>query len=139
MKKIVLLAFLILLAACYDQISKENLSLLNGYWEIEKVSFPDGNTKSYTANTAIDFITIEGTSGYKKKVYPKLDGTFETSNDFQPFVLIGKEDGFEIQYKNNLNNWVERIDYLADNAFSVTNEEGITYSYKRFEPINITP
>jgi hypothetical protein len=78
-----------------------------------------------------------GLSGFRKKVYPNLDGTFDTSNDAEKFNLIEESNGFEMHYKTQLSKWVEKLDALNENSFSVTNAEHITYSYKRFKPINV--
>jgi hypothetical protein len=48
MKKIV--EFLIvsfLFASCQQEIKSEDISKINGYWEIEKVVFEDGKDKDY--------------------------------------------------------------------------------------------
>ena len=130
--------FLILLAiGCTDKVSGDDLVDLNGYWEIEKVVFPDGNIKEYSVNTSIDYIYLEGKKGYRKKVQPKFDGTFRTSNDADPFVVVELEDGFSIHYdiENGDNRKGQRSELLvglAKDRFSVTNIDGITYCYKRF-------
>jgi len=126
----------LLLVGCQNKVSQEELTLLNGYWEIEKVILPDGQTKEYKVNTAVDYIEVQDLSGFKKKVYPKFDGTFDTSNDAEKFTILEQQDGFEIHYKSELSEWSEIIKSLTMNSFSVTNAENITYSYKRFEPIN---
>ena len=42
-----LLLLLITLISCNSKPSKESIIKINGYWEIEKVVFPDGNKKEY--------------------------------------------------------------------------------------------
>jgi len=32
--------------ACKEKIKPEDISKINGYWEIEKVNLPDGNEKN---------------------------------------------------------------------------------------------
>ncbi len=129
-------AFICLLS-CKQSISESDLTKLNGYWEISEVEFPDGTTKEYKANTTIDFIKIASFKGFRKKVQPTLEGTYFANDDAESFLILQKEDSFELHYKNNLSEWNELLTALSDNSFSVVNKEGITYRYKRYEPINI--
>jgi len=142
MNKSICIAITFLLFGCSDKIRKENLDVLNGYWEIEKVVFPDGSTKEYAVNTSIDFISLEDKKGYRKKMQPKFNGTYDTSNDADLFILLEREGIYFINYEVNDNTGLEthrleELVSLSENKFSVRNADGITYDYKRFEPINI--
>ncbi|MGI9550400.1 MAG: hypothetical protein ACR2MT_04305 [Aurantibacter sp.] len=142
MKKILLFSSFFLFFGCANAISEEDLEHLNGYWEIEKVIFPDGSSKEYSVNTSIDYISVESKKGYRKKVHPKLNGTYFTSDDADLFVVLPHENRFTIHYgsKENCTPMAQRSEELislSENRFSVRNEEGITYQYKRFEPIDI--
>jgi hypothetical protein len=141
MKRIALL-ILILVISCSDKISEASLDHLNGYWEIEKVIFPDGSSKEYTVNTNIDYIFIEDKKGYRKKVQPRLDGTYDTSNDADPFIILERKGILSIHYntENHSDPMIQRSEELVsltNESFSVRNADGITYRYKRFEPVNI--
>ncbi|MFK5974772.1 MAG: hypothetical protein QM485_16030 [Flavobacteriaceae bacterium] len=122
---------------CTNSISEKDLKNLNGYWEIHRVTFADGKTKEYTINPSVDYIQIDGLNGFRKKVYPKFDGTYDTSNDAEFFVIISDKSNFEFNYKSELSQWKETIITLSTNKFSVIDKENITYEYKRFEPINV--
>ncbi|RKN76857.1 hypothetical protein [Ulvibacterium marinum] len=137
MRIVSVLTFVYLIIGCSDTLSKEDLNQLNGYWEIAKVSFHDGNTKEYKVSTSIDFIKIDSLKGYRKKVQPKFDGTFDTSNDAEFFLIKEQNGEFIFHYKNNLSEWKEAILKISRDNFSVSNEAGITYEYKRFNPINV--
>lgn len=142
MKKILLIVIYFFLFGCTKVVSEENLDLLNGYWEIEKVVFPDGQSKDYNVSTSIDYILLEDKKGYRKKVQPKFNGTFDTSNDADLFIILEQEGIFSINYNTENNNGLvtqrsEQVVSVSENSFSVRNTDGITYSYKRFEPINI--
>jgi len=137
MNKVVSFGIFLLLVACQNNVSQEELTLLNGYWEIEKVTMANGQTKEYKVNTTVDYIEVKELSGFSKKVYPKFNGTFDTSNDAEYFTIILEQDRFEIHYKSELSEWVEVLKSLDEKSFSVTNTENITYYYKRFEPINV--
>ncbi len=137
MNKIALLGYLFIFFGCSSGVSKEDLAQLNGYWEIEQVIFPDGNTKNYQVSTAVDYIQLEGLKGFRKKVNPKFDGTYETSNDAEAFMISEKGENFTINYKTELSEWAEKLTALGSDTFSVVNAEGLQYDYKRFEPIAI--
>jgi hypothetical protein len=137
MRGISILAFAYLIIGCSDTLSKKDLDQLNGYWEIAKVSFQDGNTKEYKVSTSVDFIKIDSLKGFRKKVQPKFDGTFDTSNDAEFFSITEQNGEFIFHYKNNLSEWKETILKISKDNFSVSNEADIVYEYKRFNPINV--
>ena len=138
MKKLLIICFLIL-ASCSSKVDKNQLHLLNGYWEIKEVTFKDGAKKEYSINSTVDYIKLDSLTGFRKKVVPKFNGTFETSNDAEPFHISISNDSIFMSYTNNSNTWEEVLTKLTEESFSVKNKEGLTYEYNRFEPINITP
>jgi len=113
------------------------LHLLNGYWEIKEVTFKDGAKKEYSINSTVDFISLDSMIGFRKKVSPKFNGTFETSNDAEPFRIRISNDSIYMNYTNDSDTWEELLISLSAESFSVKNNQGITYQYNRFEPINI--
>lgn len=137
MFRLTLLFITISLIGCGSPISKPDLNQLNGYWEIVSVEFADGQKKTYTVNPSIDYIELKEMEGFKKKMHPKFDGTYDTSNDLEAFSIIEKDGIFLISYQNNLSAWEEQLIKLEENTFTIVNEDNITYSYKRYEPINI--
>ena len=136
MKKISVL-LLILLASCGETVTKDSLQLLNGYWEITEVTLANKQQKIYKVNSTVDYIEVSNLKGFKKKVHPKLDGTFNASDDAEPFTIVEKEGLFIFTYKNDFSEWEEELVSLGKNSFTVVNQEDITYSYKRYEPLNI--
>lgn len=136
MKQFLILS-LLLCFSCGSKIKKDEISLLNGYWEIKEVIFKDGTKKEYSVNTTIDFIKLDSLIGYRKKVDPKFNGTYETSNDAEPLTIRISNDSIFMSYNKDSNTWEELILSLSNKNFSVINDQGITYKYERFEPINI--
>ena len=126
---------ILLMVGCSSKITQKDLDHLNGYWEIEKVIFPDGSSKSYRINETVDFIELTKNEGYRKKVRPRLNGTYEVSADAEPFIVLGREGVFSIRYSNELSEWEEQIKYIGEDKFSVVNQENITYHYKRYKPL----
>ena len=138
MQKFIALGIGFLLLGCAKKINKTDLSLLNGYWEIEKVTFPDGSSKDYKVNTSVDYIKYEAMSGYRKKVQPTLNGTFSATDDAKFFTILEKNGTFEIYYKNGLSEWQEQLVTLSKDHFSVSGQDNLIYSYKKYHPINIS-
>lgn len=138
MRKASIVCIVLLLAACSDKIELATIANLNGYWEIEKVTFPDGNSKEYNINTTVDYFEVKELKGFRKKVQPKFNGTYETSDDAANFSILEKEGLFTIYYSNDLSEWTEQLTQISANTFSVRTEDGILYQYKRFNPINAT-
>lgn len=132
---LVLLCFNFL--ACSEKVTKEELKQLNGYWEISQVTFADGQKKAYKVNPNVDYIELKEMTGFKKKVTPKFNGTYDTSNDAETFTIIENDGGFLFSYKNKLTQWEEKITEITANRFSIKNEANISYTYKRYEPIKI--
>ena len=128
---------LVLLVGCNSKVAKEDLQQLNGYWEIEKVSFPNGETKDFMSSTTIDYIELDGMKGFRKKVQPKFNGTFETSNDAELFTIVQNGEVFVLNYSGSVNSWKEEMISISKDNFSVTNQDTLTYNYKRYEPLNL--
>ncbi|MGC1514495.1 MAG: hypothetical protein WA810_02875 [Maribacter sp.] len=133
-----LLGFLCFVS-CTAPVDQEKLHLLNGYWEIKEVVLSDGTKKEYKINGTVDFILLDSLKGFRKKVDPKFNGTFETSDDAEQFSIEMRADSIFMHYGTPMNSWKEVLVSLDDEGFAVKNEQGIIYRYQRFEPLNITP
>ena len=137
MRQILVVFVISLILGCSKKPSKEDLHYLNGYWEIDKVVFPHGDTKTYEQSTTVDYLALEGNTGFRKKVQPKLNGGFTTSNDAELFEILEENGSLIISYKNELSEWQEQLIGLSTNHFTVVNDENIRYYYKRFQPLEI--
>ena len=122
---------------CGKKISKDELHLLNGYWQITEVELKSGDKKEYTLGSSVDFIHLEGLKGYRKKVQPNILGGFETSDDAQNFKVVAANETIIFSYQNSLSKWSENLVQLDHNSFMVIDEEGTKYIYKRYEPIKL--
>lgn len=125
MRKIVIL-LLFSFISCKKSFVKDDFLKLNGYWQIEKVTFPDGSERSYNDAPSVDYIEInDSLVGFRIKLVPTLNGKFE-SNDVKEYFYI-KDDSF--YYKTDFSEWTEKIVSIEDSVFSVKNEEGKQYTY----------
>ena len=129
MKRLIILFFFII--SCDKQI---NLDLINGYWEIVSVSKNNEFVKEYPFSNAVDFFIIDSlNNGYRKKIKPKINGSFEITLHEIPISIKKNNNFYEIKYYSTGNQYVETISKLDQNRLVIKNSEGIIFSYKRFE------
>ena len=129
MKRLIILFFFII--SCDKQI---NLDLINGYWEIVSVSKNNEFVKEYPFSNAVDFFIIDSlNNGYRKKIKPKINGSFEITLHEIPISIKNSNNFYEIKYYSTGIQYVETISKLDQNRLVIKNSEGIIFSYKRFE------
>ncbi len=137
MKIYLYIVAVLLLVSCSKTINVDNL---NGYWEIQEVIMPDGTKKAYNFNDTVDYIEITtDTTGLRKKMKPNLEGTYNTSSDPENFTIKTEDNSVTLHYKTPYSSWQETVNELSSEKLQVTNELGIIYIYKPYEPINIKP
>ncbi len=137
MRQLYIILGCLLICSCGDRVSREDITFLAGYWEIKQVKFPNGDTKTYDMNATIDYIDITGTKGYRKKVQPLIDGSFETSDDAEYFSIIERDGSFIVVYESSMDVWEEEIRSIKETELRLVNEDQITYIYERFQPITL--
>lgn len=139
MKKLFLMLFLsILVVACHKKVTTADIPKVNGYWEIEKVVFPDGTKKEYAINQTFDYFSVENNKGFRKKVTPQLDGTFLVNDDAEKVEIKEEQGKYSIYYKTFLMKWKEEISSISDEKLVLINDVKNEYHYKRASPINLT-
>lgn len=134
-KKLSFLVFFILIS-CKQEVKKADIDLLNGYWEIAKVKLPNGKVKEYTINESIDFFEISEGKGFRKKVQPQFDGTFQSNDSQESIQLSDSNNRFYLKYKTNFGKWTEQIVTIQDSVLVLKNDS-LTYYYKRFKPLKV--
>ena len=132
---------LVILTLCCVSCQKNNpqdqIQYLNGYWEIKKVILPNGSQKDYKFSQNIDFIEITNSTGIRKKVQPRLDGSFIVNNDSESFSLKIEGDSLRLYYKTTLSTWKETIISAKENHITIKNEAGNVYFYERYKKIKL--
>lgn len=126
--------------SCNKKTAKQNLTFVNGYWEISKVQIKEGNDKEYNFNQSIDFFEIKGDSiGFRKKLYPQYNGRFTSqgSKTGIPFTILENNNNVNFNYKNGTKKWTEALISVKENEMITKNENGNTYFYKRYEKIKL--
>jgi len=139
-KTFLLLIFSIIMlfsVSCKQENKEQQIEYLNGYWEIEKVNLPNGETKTYSINMLIDFIEIEDGKGFRKKVAPQLDGSFQITEDTENIEVKIEDNQVILYYTTPFHNWKETVVEANEKQLVIRNEEDFLYTYNRFEKLNL--
>lgn len=139
MKKIVLITLIFIFSiSCTKKISPSNISKINGYWEIEKVVFPDGTEKEYAINQMFDYFSVQNNIGFRKKVTPQLDGSFLVNDDAEKITIKQENEKYIINYATFYSKWKEEIHSISDEKLVLINDAKNEYHYKKATSINLT-
>ncbi|WP_231129588.1 hypothetical protein [Flavobacterium sufflavum] len=125
------------LVSCQQKITPEDISKLNGYWEIEKVSFKEGEDKEYKMNENFDFFKIANNKGIRRKVRPQFDGTFLFNDDYENVKVRFTEDHVYLDYTTAYAKWSEELVSISDDEMLIKNDQNKEYQYKKAGPINL--
>ena len=138
MKKTVLLfiAF-ISFTACKEKVKPEDVSKINGYWEIESVNFPDGNEKNYKISETIDYFEIKNDSGFRKKVMPQFNGKYLVNDKSEKIKIVREDDKIYLNYSTEYSTWKEEVLEVTDDKLILKNEAEIEYQYKKPTPFTL--
>ncbi len=137
MKNIVFLFIFVFLFNCLPN-PESYIEHLNGYWEIDEVTLPDGSKRDYNFNDTIDYWIInDSMTGFRKKLKPNFDGTYSTSDDAEALKLIIKNDSLYIYYKTQFDEWKEIVLKATEKQLIIQNKNNFRYTYKRYEPLDL--
>lgn len=125
------------LVSCQQKITPEDISKLNGYWEIEKVSFKEGEDKEYKMNENFDFFEITNNKGIRRKVRPQFDGTFLFNDDYEKVKLRFEKEHVYLDYTTPYAKWTEELVSISDDEMTIKNDQNKEYQYKKAGPINL--
>jgi len=136
-KTILVLIVSVLLMACQKKVKPEDISKINGYWEIESVNMQDGNEKKYKINETVDYFEIKNNSGFRKKVMPQFDGKYLVNDESEKVKVIYDEDKVFLKYATSYSEWKEEVLEISDEKLVLKNEAEIEYEYKRPTPFSV--
>jgi len=126
------------LLGCENNQPEKMIAHLSGYWQIEKVSLSTGTTKDYNFSETIDYIEVQDSmTGFRKKMKPRLDGTYKTSRSLERFRLKIKNDSLHIYYTTPFDNWKETVLKANEDQLLIINAQKDIYSYVPYKPISI--
>ncbi len=137
MRKVFLLLALGIIFSC-SKDPETLITHLNGYWEIDEVTLPDGTKRDYNYNDTIDFLSVnDSLTGFRKKMKPNFDGSFSTSNDAEALKIVIENDSLNIYYKTPYSEWKETVLDATEDKLLIQNKDKLIYFYKRYEPLVI--
>lgn len=139
MKNLVRILFIsFFFVSCQQKITPEDISKINGYWEIEKVVFDQGEDKEYVVNESYDYFQIDkNNKGFRKKVMPQLDGTFIVNDTYENATIRFKDDKVYMDYTTSYAKWTEELIAISDQELVFKNDEEKEYHYKKAGSLNI--
>jgi len=127
----------LVLVSCQQKITPEDISKLNGYWEIEKVTFKDGEDKEFKMNENFDYFKIDNNKGIRRKVRAQFDGTFLFNEDYENVKIRFEKEHVFIDYSTAYAKWTEELLSLKDDEMRIKNAQNKEYEYKKTGPINL--
>lgn len=126
------------LVSCQQKITTEDIQKLNGYWEIEKVTFDEGEDKEYKMNENFDYFKIDNNEGIRRKVRPQFNGTFLFNEDYENVKVRFDKDHVYLDYSTPYAKWTEELLKLTDESMLIKNDQNKEYEYKKAGPINLS-
>ena len=132
---ILLIAFLFV--ACQQKIKPEDVSKINGYWEVEKVVFDSIDDKDYSMNEVYDYFEIKNNKGIRKKVRPQLDGSFLVNDAFENVTVRFADEKVFLDYATPFMKWSEEVIALSAEELVLLNKDKMEYHYKKATAINV--
>lgn len=138
MKKVsIILMSFVFFTSC-SQDPEDYIEHLSGYWEIDRVEKNNDIIKDYSISTMVDYFEMTNTyQGFRKKVSPKLDGSYIVTQHDSPFTLKIENNKLNIYYSINNVTFKETIKFASKDALIISNADGFTYIYKPFTQISL--
>lgn len=131
------LALSFLLISCTTSVSESSLKNINGYWEVEKVIFPDGSEKILPPSETHDYYEYKNLKGFRKKVTPLVTGNYLVNDLKDEFVVVQKEGVFCMSYTTFLSKWTEQVKSINSDQLVLESEEHYQYYYKRPQAFSV--
>ena len=136
MKKLILIFSIICLASCSKTDPREQLDNLNGYWQIEKVEVQKDSVIEYGLSPYIDYIEVNDSTGFRKKLKPKIDGGFiKASSDAEKITAKIEDNSLFLYYTTPFNEWKEEVLEANEEELVILNRDDKKYYYQRYKPL----
>lgn len=116
---------------------EEQLKHITGYWEIAEVEKDNETLKEYTINLLVDYIEINDKKGFRKKVAPRFDGSFEITEDRQNIDVKINDGEIILHYSTPYDNWTETVLVANESKLVLLNQDKKKYVYKRYKKMNL--
>ena len=131
--KLIPLLTIIFLSSFFIKCEKSTtlqIEFLLGYWEVDFVEREGEQFRPKIGQPLYDYYHIKNKKGIRKKVAPKFDGNFQTSEDETPFDLELDQGKTFLHFKTLWDSWSEQIVYLDSTKLILFHQKS-NYHYKR--------
>lgn len=136
MKRLIFIFSIFALVSCSQNDPQEQLKNLNGYWQIEKVEIENDSVVEYGLSQFIDYIEIQDSTGFRKKLKPKIDGGFiKASNDSEKITAKIEDNKLILYYSTPFDEWQEEILEANEEELVILNKDNKKYYYQRYKPL----
>ena len=137
MKK-TLLVIVLLAMGCKSNPDK-HIKFIEGYWEIESVYKDNQLLRTFKINSGIDYFKINADlKGFRKKLKPNFNGTFETSKDVLNFKIEIQNNGLFLNYIDNATSFSEEVLEANKEKLVIKSNSGLVYNYKPYEALDLS-
>lgn len=126
-----ILCLMVVCLGCKNEITPNDLTLLNGYWNIEYITQKNETFYPKGAAKLLDFYETNKKDGVRKKVQPQLGNKFLVTEDLNNFKIIFKDKDCYLSFQTAWDRWEEKVIALDKNKLILEHQEK-KYHYKRF-------
>ena len=134
-----LLLIIVLLAMGCKSNPDKHIEFIEGYWEIESVYKNNQLLRTFKINSGIDYFKINADlKGFRKKLKPNFNGTFETSKDILNFKIEIKNNVLFLNYIDNGTSYFEEVLLVNDKKLVLKNRFGLIYHYVPYELLDLS-
>jgi hypothetical protein len=135
-KKLLFIFSVFILTSCSQNEPKEQIKNLNGYWQIEKVETEKDSVIEFSLSQYIDYIEMNDSTGFRKKLQPKLDGGFiKASNDSEKISAKIEDKKLILYYSTPFDEWKEEVLKATPKELVIKNRDNKKYYYQRYKPL----
>lgn len=132
MRKAILILSIISLVSCSNN-STEMVKAMEGYWNIETVTLPDGTEREFPFSNHMDHFEIEGNNGVKNRVSPTYDGGFINYGSPVYFTWEAVAGKVVLTFKDGEERYQQTLKNSDATTLVLLHENGTEYIYKAHE------
>lgn len=136
MKRVLLIFSVFVMFSCTENDPSEKIKNLNGYWQIEKVEIDKDSVVEFSLSQYIDYIEINDSVGFRKKLKPKIDGGYiATPNEAEKITARVEDNNLILFYSTPFDEWKEEVLEATEEKLVILNQDNKKYYYQRHKPL----
>lgn len=133
MKMKVIILVVLMSFSCSKKVELNDIDLLNGYWQIEKVKKSDGDKKEYPVNEEYEYFELVNNVGFHKKVNWQPLGKYVV--DAMQEKVEASQNGSEVilKFSSKFGKRTEKIIFLSKEELVLSTTDDSEFHYKKVE------